>query len=639
MKTNSIFFKGVVSKGSQMNPGAFIFLLLLTICQVGSINAQTVPSINWIQQFGSTSADICQGVSAWENIYLSGYTAGSLPGQTFDGTMFDPFVAKYDPSGNTQWISQYGTGGVESGYVITADASGAYTAGVITGAFPGQTSFGLQDIYIRKYDHNGTELWTQQFGTSSNEAMPDAITVDATGVYTVGQTTGSLPGFTNAGGTDFFIVKFSLDGNYLWSIQTGTTGTDNCYGIFADESGLYACGRTTGNLYGHTNLGLADAFIAKYTPDGDTVWTRQFGTALTENGYEITGNETGLYMSGATAGIFPGQVYAGGSNDAYLVKYDREGNQLWLREYGTGGTDVAYGVSTNISGVCLAGFTTGTFPGQLPAVGNDIFAIRYNNNGDQLWLMQLGSAQRPGSTATPHDYANGVSVVSLKAYIAGYTNGILPGTTSFGGSDAYLIDLLIQTPQEATQDLITEVGQLVAAGFLNQGQGNSLVVKLQNAIKKMNQGNYNAAINLLNAFINEVTALYNAGILPGDDAEGLIVAAERIITVLESMLTKQGGEIVLGVLPTAESFRAWNYPNPVNYSTTINYSLPADMFVTLAIYDLNGKEVSVLVNGQKEMGRHQVQWNVDGIPAGVYFYRLSTADNQQSAIGKLVVVK
>jgi hypothetical protein len=47
----------------------------------------------------------------------------------------------------------------------------------------------------------------------------------------------------------------------------------------------------------------------------------------------------------------------------------------------------------------------------------------------------------------------------------------------------------------------------------------------------------------------------------------------------------------------------------------------------------------VLVNGQKEMGRHQVQWNVDGIPAGVYFYRLSTADNQQSAIGKLVVVK
>jgi hypothetical protein len=208
-----------------------------------------------------------------------------------------------------------------------------------------------------------------------------------------------------------------------------------------------------------------------------------------------------------------------------------------------------------------------------------------------------------------------------------------------GTKDSYpcQVTITVQTPQEATQDLITEVQELVASGVLNQGQGNSLIVKLQNAINKMDQGNYNAAINILNAFINEVTALNNAGILSDEEADGLIAAAERIITVLENLLIKQGGIIASGDLPIAEHFQTWSYPNPFNSSTTIYYNLPDDLYVTLKVYDSQGKELSILVNGLQSMGTQTVTMNADGLMNGVYYYSLQAGS--YSVTKKLIVLK
>ena len=65
-----------------------------------------------------------------------------------------------------------------------------------------------------------------------------------------------------------------------------------------------------------------------------------------------------------------------------------------------------------------------------------------------------------------------------------------------------------------------------------------------------------------------------------------------------------------------------NYPNPFNPSTTISYQLAKISDLRLAVYDMLGKEVSVLVNGIQEAGSHRVKWDADGFPAGIYFYRL-----------------
>ncbi|MBN2355052.1 T9SS type A sorting domain-containing protein, partial [candidate division KSB1 bacterium] len=80
-----------------------------------------------------------------------------------------------------------------------------------------------------------------------------------------------------------------------------------------------------------------------------------------------------------------------------------------------------------------------------------------------------------------------------------------------------------------------------------------------------------------------------------------------------------------------------NYPNPFNPTTTIRYALPEAAKVTLTIYDLNGREISRLVDGNRGAGYHSVVWNAAGIPSGLYYYRLQACD--RVATKRLVLLK
>ncbi|MBU1637320.1 T9SS type A sorting domain-containing protein [bacterium] len=73
---------------------------------------------------------------------------------------------------------------------------------------------------------------------------------------------------------------------------------------------------------------------------------------------------------------------------------------------------------------------------------------------------------------------------------------------------------------------------------------------------------------------------------------------------------------------------AKNYPNPFNPVTTIEFSIPTAGQVELAVYDITGREVASLVNGNLSAGIHAVDWNGVSAPTGIYFYRLSYGTQQ-----------
>ena len=106
-------------------------------------------------------------------------------------------------------------------------------------------------------------------------------------------------------------------------------------------------------------------------------------------------------------------------------------------------------------------------------------------------------------------------------------------------------------------------------------------------------------------------------------------------------------EIVTGVLaglPAGEFTLSQNYPNPVNPSTEIRYSIPVGTYghTSLRVFDVLGREVATLVNEVKEQGTHSVQWDASSLSSGVYLYRLEMRSSEGSIrtlTNRMVVMK
>ena len=374
------------------------------------------PGIDWLRQFGTSHFDTADAVAAdGSGAYVvvnSRYGAGSI----------DAFVRKHDPDGAELWSHQIGASEYVYASAVAADASGVYVAGRTSGSLPGQTSGG--GAFVRKYDPEGTELWTHQFGGSAGYAS--AVTVVASGVYVAGWTGGTLSGQTSAGGHDAFLRKYNPDGTELWTRQFGSSDGDHARDLAADASGVYVLGST---FSAGTDDEYRDAFVRKYDPGGAELWTHQFDTP--DEATAVAADGSGVYVAGSIAGVLPGQASAGGT-DAAVRKYDPAGRWLWTRQFGSPEHDFAWAVAADASGVYLAGWTEGILPGQTSAGGyRDAFVRKYDPNGSELWTDQIGSSENVDALAL----AGGASGV----YVAGYTSGTLPGQTSAGDGDAFLV--------------------------------------------------------------------------------------------------------------------------------------------------------------------------------------------------------
>lgn len=91
---------------------------------------------------------------------------------------------------------------------------------------------------------------------------------------------------------------------------------------------------------------------------------------------------------------------------------------------------------------------------------------------------------------------------------------------------------------------------------------------------------------------------------------------KRLVSDLVTTVRTPHGE------PSNEFLLEQNYPNPFNPNTTIRYELPRASNVSLAVYDILGRDVATLLNEEKSAGTYTVQWDASGVSSGVYFFRL-----------------
>ncbi len=170
-----------------------------------------------------------------------------------------------------------------------------------------------------------------------------------------------------------------------------------------DSSGIYVVGYTGGTLPGQNKVSGTDAYIRKYAADGTELWTRQFGTYGTHVATAVTVDPTGVYVAGYTDGVFPGWTN-GGATDAFVVKFDLNGEQSWAAQLGTASMDYAYGSAADgCGGVSITGTTWGDWAGVNQGQA-DAFLVRLDSQSAAvLWTRQFGTPEWDTALAVAAD--------------------------------------------------------------------------------------------------------------------------------------------------------------------------------------------------------------------------------------------
>ncbi len=409
--------------------GAFLAALAVAAPLVAAPSArgQAGAEILWVRQFGTAGGDYGSAVAVdASGIYVVGRTLGAMPADDYDA-----LLRKYDLNGGLLWNRQFGTASFDYGNAVAAGGSRVFVAGHTGGSLAGGPDPAGVDAYVRGYGISGNLLWTREFG-SPNFDTALGVTIDASGLYVVGRTEGTLPGEVSAGTVDAFIRKYDFLGNVTWSHQFGTEGFDAADGVAADASGIYVTGETGGTFPGEVTAGGGDGYVRKYDGSGNVLWTHEFGTDANDGAFAIAVDLSGVYVAGLAAGTFPGQTKSGapGSANAFLQKYDTSGQLLWTRQFGASRDAVAYGIAVGGSGVYVTGQADGTFPGSVSAGSSDGFLWEFDPSGNAIGSLQFGTSA--------FDRANGVAVGPAGPYVVGDTTGTFAGATNEGGVDAFL---------------------------------------------------------------------------------------------------------------------------------------------------------------------------------------------------------
>ena len=233
--------------------------------------------------------------------------------------------------------------------------------------------------------------------------------------------------------------------NELWVDRVGTNGNNYVYNIKIDPStnDCYATGRVKGiGTFGENTsnpqsppvVGDRDAYLTKHDVNGELVWVKRFGGLYTDYGTAIELDDDYIYLSGYftdTATIDNDTLIGAGSQDAYLIKLDKDGNVIWSKTWGGEGSD-------RIDEMILVGseiYAVGFFEDSINFGGTDLintvnpfytnsetsFLVKLDTSGNVIWAEKQQSTRgvRP------------IDITYLDGYL--YVVGNCYGSTEFGG--------------------------------------------------------------------------------------------------------------------------------------------------------------------------------------------------------------
>jgi hypothetical protein len=345
-------------------------------------------------------------------------------------------IISYAQSPALQWAKSFGGLATdEEGIGMALDSLGnVYTIGNFSGTSdfdPGIGVFTLTtvgsdyDIYITKFDLNGSFVWAKSFKGSGYYDTGYSITVDDLGnVYSTGRYQGTTdfdPGAgqynLTSGFSTTFISKLDAAGNFVWAKKVAATIGQS---ITLDSlNNVYLVGNYGGTCDFDPGIGVynmtsncGDMFLLKLNSSGNFMWAKTLAcysssvAALSQGRSVLIGGLSNIYITGSFVGSVdfdPGigtySLTSAGNYDAFILKLDSLGNFVWVKQIGGTLTENPISLAVDSQGSVFsagsfmgtADFDPGPLISNLNSVGDyDGYILKLNSVGDFVWVKQIG---------------------------------------------------------------------------------------------------------------------------------------------------------------------------------------------------------------------------------------------------------
>ena len=454
-----------------------LLLILMAIMLFNAIALCQSPNYKWAVSETGAGNDYAKSITtdASGNVFVAGYFEGTSLNfgisTLFNNSTSSCYLAKYDTHGNCIWVKgAQGTSNSLTYSVKTDSAANVYISGIFYGGsitFESitLTNSGGSDIFLVKYDSTGNLIWAKGIGGISNE-YANSLAIDSYGNVTVAgryQSASIVIGSTtisNAGVSDIFIAKFGSAGNFIKVISVGGTNYEEATSICTDTFGnifvtgfFYSSSIAFGSTTLYSNTTYAEVFIAKYDTIGNVLWAKQAVGSKEDRPSSIAADHLGnIYVTGifeSTSISFGSTTLtnAGGTgspSDAFLTKYNANGNLIWAKRVGGTSIDISNSIAVDSYGNAII---AGCFRSSSLSFGSttlynsyltDIYVAKYNATGDVLWAKWSGDVGNETIEAITTDIQGNLYLAGEFTSSIGFDSFLLTNT---GTNDILLAKL------------------------------------------------------------------------------------------------------------------------------------------------------------------------------------------------------
>ena len=352
------------------------------------------PDTVWSRTYGGADIDVAYSVcETSDNGYIAtGYTF------SYGAGLQDAYLVKTNSAGDTLWTRTFGGASMDGTHFVREVSDHGYVLAGYTETYGG----GGKNVYLIKTDSSGIAEWTRTYATPLMDVAYAFCETPDSGYIFVGYKNGPS-GWVKG---DLWILKTGATLDTIWTKEYGGSGEDYGVSIKQTLDGNYVIAGITSSFGANGK----NAWIVKIDSNGDTLWTKVYGSNLEDVGYGVCAtSDGGCIVAGYINGT--GQWTAG---DLWLLKTDTNGDTLWTKVYGSSGEDYGWDVyQTSDGGYVLAG-----------RYGNDMWLLRTDAAGDTIWTERYGGAGTESALA--------LDMTSDGGYIlGGYTTSFGNGSNDF----------------------------------------------------------------------------------------------------------------------------------------------------------------------------------------------------------------